>query len=145
MCVFSRSGTVRRSNTSPMGFPKLASGSPGSPGSADVPQTMGRRLSIGSSRPYSPSPLGKVMSRHISKLICQSVTHFRQELEMSQSSQFEITVFTVGTIPEQLGQCSCHLQNHEPRSRSSSGGQFMCKTPAAPYKGQTCSLCLDFR
>ncbi|CAB1425984.1 unnamed protein product [Pleuronectes platessa] len=77
-----RSGTVRRSNTSPMGFPKVASGSPGS---ADVPQTMSRRLSIGSSRPYSPSPL-------------------------------------VGTIPEQLGQCCCHLQNHEPRSRSSSGG-----------------------
>ncbi|XP_034461190.1 serine/threonine-protein kinase ULK2 isoform X3 [Hippoglossus hippoglossus] len=77
-----RSGTVRRSNTSPMGFPKVASGSPGS---ADVPQTVSRRLSIGSSRPYSPSPL-------------------------------------VGTIPEQLGQCCCHLQNHEPRSRSSSGG-----------------------
>ncbi|XP_044058449.1 serine/threonine-protein kinase ULK2 isoform X2 [Siniperca chuatsi] len=77
-----RSGTVRRSNTSPMGFPKVASGSPSS---ADVPQTVGRRLSTGSSRPYSPSPL-------------------------------------VGTIPEQLGHCCCHLQNHEPRSRSSSGG-----------------------
>uniref|UniRef100_A0A8B9RCE1 non-specific serine/threonine protein kinase n=1 Tax=Astyanax mexicanus TaxID=7994 RepID=A0A8B9RCE1_ASTMX len=50
-----RSGTVRRSNTSPMGFPKAASGSP-SP--ADAVQTVGRRLSTGSSRPYSPSPLG---------------------------------------------------------------------------------------
>ncbi|KAM6932655.1 serine/threonine-protein kinase ULK2 isoform 1-T1 [Lycodopsis pacificus] len=77
-----RSGTVRRSNTSPMGFPKVGSASPSS---ADVPQTVGRRLSTGSSRPYSPSPL-------------------------------------VGTIPEQLGHCCCHLQNHEPRSRSSSGG-----------------------
>ncbi|XP_071328048.1 serine/threonine-protein kinase ULK2 [Trachinotus anak] len=77
-----RSGTVRRSNTSPMGFPKVGSGSPGT---ADVPQTVGRRLSTGSSRPYSPSPL-------------------------------------VGTIPEQLGHCCCHLQSHEPRSRSSSGG-----------------------
>ncbi|KAK5869053.1 hypothetical protein PBY51_010016 [Eleginops maclovinus] len=77
-----RSGTVRRSNTSPMGFPKLASGSPSS---ADVPQTASRRLSTGSSRPYSPSPL-------------------------------------VGTIPEQLGHCCCHMQSHEPRSRSSSGG-----------------------
>ncbi|KAM7399839.1 hypothetical protein PAMP_019080 [Pampus punctatissimus] len=77
-----RSGTVRRSNTSPMGFPKVGSGSPSS---TDVPQTVGRRLSTGSSRPYSPSPL-------------------------------------VGTIPEQLGHCCCHLQNHEPRSRSSSGG-----------------------
>ncbi|XP_028321353.1 serine/threonine-protein kinase ULK2 isoform X2 [Gouania willdenowi] len=78
-----RSGTVRRSNTSPMGFPKVGSGSPNM---ADVaPQTAGRRLSTGSSRPYSPSPL-------------------------------------VGTIPEQLGHCCCHLQNQEPRSRSSSGG-----------------------
>ncbi|XP_056229802.1 serine/threonine-protein kinase ULK2 isoform X1 [Seriola aureovittata] len=78
-----RSGTVRRSNTSPMGFPKVGSGSPSS---ADVAQTVGRRLSTGSSRPYSPSPL-------------------------------------VGTIPEQLGHCCCHLQSHEPRSRSSSGGR----------------------
>ncbi|XP_059187823.1 serine/threonine-protein kinase ULK2 [Centropristis striata] len=77
-----RSGTVRRSNTSPMGFPKVGSGSPSS---ADVPQTVGRRLSTGNPRPYSPSPL-------------------------------------VGTIPEQLGHCCCHLQNHEHRSRSSSGG-----------------------
>ncbi|XP_023817059.1 serine/threonine-protein kinase ULK2 isoform X1 [Oryzias latipes] len=75
-----RSGTVRRSNTSPMGFPKVGSGSPSA---GDTPQTVGRRLSTGSSRPYSPSPL-------------------------------------VGTIPEQLGHCCCHLQNQEPRS--SSGG-----------------------
>lgn len=34
---------------------------------------------------------------------------------------FFFVFFTVGTIPEQLGQCSCHLQSHEPRSRSSSG------------------------
>uniref|UniRef100_A0A3B4H791 non-specific serine/threonine protein kinase n=1 Tax=Pundamilia nyererei TaxID=303518 RepID=A0A3B4H791_9CICH len=58
-----RSGTVRRSNTSPMGFPKVGSGSPSS---ADVPQTVGRRLSTGSSRPYSPSPLGK---GHLSSLL----------------------------------------------------------------------------
>ncbi|CAN9510997.1 unnamed protein product [Ophioblennius macclurei] len=77
-----RSGTVRRSNTSPMGFPKVGSGSPSA---ADIAQTVGRRLSTGSSRPYSPSPL-------------------------------------VGTIPEQLGQCCCHLQAQESRSRSSSGG-----------------------
>lgn len=60
---FFRSGTVRRSNTSPMGFPKVGSGSPNS---IDVPQTVGRRLSTGSSRPYSPSPLGKDMSGHAS-------------------------------------------------------------------------------
>lgn len=52
-----RSGTVRRSNTSPMGFPKMVSGSPNP---ADAVQTVGRRLSTGSSRPYSPSPLGKL-------------------------------------------------------------------------------------
>lgn len=63
LSVFFRSGTVRRSNTSPMGFPKVGSGSPNS---ADVPQPVGRRLSTGSSRPYSPSPLGKNMSGHAS-------------------------------------------------------------------------------
>ncbi|KAM9732904.1 serine/threonine-protein kinase ULK2 isoform 2-T2 [Menidia menidia] len=87
-----RSGTVRRSNTSPMGFPKMGSGSPSS---ADVPQPVGRRLSTGSSRPYSPSPL-------------------------------------VGTIPEQLGQCCCHMQNQEARSRSSSGGS---PTPSSQLLG----------
>ncbi|XP_041850182.1 serine/threonine-protein kinase ULK2 [Melanotaenia boesemani] len=82
LCSSPRSGTVRRSNTSPMGFPKVGSGSPSS---ADTPQTVSRRLSTGSSRPYSPSPL-------------------------------------VGTIPEQLGHCCCHMQNQESRSRSASGG-----------------------
>ncbi|MEE6469498.1 hypothetical protein FKM82_008656 [Ascaphus truei] len=50
-----RSGAVRRSSTSPMGFLKVGSGSPSS---ADMVQAIGRRLSTGSSRPYSPSPLG---------------------------------------------------------------------------------------
>lgn len=49
-----RSGTVRRSNTSPIGFLKTGSSSPVP---ADTVQTIGRRLSAGSSRPYSPSPL----------------------------------------------------------------------------------------
>ncbi|KAJ6657332.1 hypothetical protein lerEdw1_002699, partial [Lerista edwardsae] len=49
-----RSAVVRRSNTSPMGF--LKSGSC-SPVPADAVQAAGRRLSTGSSRPYSPSPL----------------------------------------------------------------------------------------
>ncbi|XP_010775588.1 serine/threonine-protein kinase ULK2-like, partial [Notothenia coriiceps] len=101
------SGTVRRSNTSPMGFPKVASGSPSS---ADVPQTVSRRLSTGSSRPYSPSPL-------------------------------------VGTIPEQLGHCCCHMQSHEPRSRSSSGGQFTGSTtawsPASPTSTLNPTVCLS--
>ncbi|XP_063151809.1 serine/threonine-protein kinase ULK2 isoform X2 [Candoia aspera] len=50
-----RSAVVRRSNTSPLGFPKTGSSSPVP---ADTAQTVGRRLSTGSSRPYSPSPLG---------------------------------------------------------------------------------------
>ncbi|XP_057570832.1 serine/threonine-protein kinase ULK2 isoform X2 [Hippopotamus amphibius kiboko] len=49
-----RSAVVRRSNTSPLGFPRLGSCSPAP---ADAVQTGGRRLSMGSSRPYSPSPL----------------------------------------------------------------------------------------
>lgn len=61
--MFCRSGTVRRSNTSPMGLAKMGSGSPSS---ADVPQIVSRRLSTGSSRPYSPSPLGKETSSHVS-------------------------------------------------------------------------------
>ncbi|GAB1296206.1 Serine/threonine-protein kinase ULK2 [Apodemus speciosus] len=50
-----RSAVVRRSNTSPMGFLRVGSCSPVP---ADTVQTGGRRLSTGSSRPYSPSPLG---------------------------------------------------------------------------------------
>lgn len=53
---FTRSAVVRRSNTSPLGFLRLGSCSPAP---ADTVQTVGRRLSTGSSRPYSPSPLGK--------------------------------------------------------------------------------------
>ncbi|MCJ8740033.1 hypothetical protein PDJAM_G00054210 [Pangasius djambal] len=62
-----RSGTVRRSNTSPMGFPKAASGSP-SP--ADAAQTVGRRLSTGSSRPYSPSPLVATIPEQLGHCCC---------------------------------------------------------------------------
>uniref|UniRef100_A0A8C2ENM0 non-specific serine/threonine protein kinase n=1 Tax=Cyprinus carpio TaxID=7962 RepID=A0A8C2ENM0_CYPCA len=62
-----RSGTVRRSNTSPMGFPKMLSGSP-SP--ADTVQTVGRRLSTGSSRPYSPSPLVGTIPEQLGHCCC---------------------------------------------------------------------------
>ncbi|XP_028857529.1 serine/threonine-protein kinase ULK2 isoform X3 [Denticeps clupeoides] len=62
-----RSGTVRRSNTSPMGFPKAGSGSPSS---ADVGQTLGRRLSTGSSRPYSPSPLVGTIPEQLGQCCC---------------------------------------------------------------------------
>ncbi|XP_063061657.1 serine/threonine-protein kinase ULK2 isoform X2 [Engraulis encrasicolus] len=62
-----RSGTVRRSNTSPMGFPKVSSGSPSS---AEVTQTLGRRLSTGSSRPYSPSPLVGTIPEQLGQCCC---------------------------------------------------------------------------
>lgn len=41
----------------------------GSPSAADTGQTIGRRLSTGSSRPYSPSPLGK-------SPLCYSLSNF---------------------------------------------------------------------
>uniref|UniRef100_A0A8C7W0G9 non-specific serine/threonine protein kinase n=1 Tax=Oncorhynchus mykiss TaxID=8022 RepID=A0A8C7W0G9_ONCMY len=60
--------TLRRSNTSPMGFPKVGSGSPSS---ADCsPQMTGRRLSIGSSRPYSPSPLVGTIPEQLGHCCC---------------------------------------------------------------------------
>uniref|UniRef100_A0A673K7H2 non-specific serine/threonine protein kinase n=1 Tax=Sinocyclocheilus rhinocerous TaxID=307959 RepID=A0A673K7H2_9TELE len=65
--AFDESGTVRRSNTSPMGFPKMVSGSP-SP--ADTVQMVGRRLSTGSSRPYSPSPLVGTIPEQLGHCCC---------------------------------------------------------------------------
>ncbi|KAM4824030.1 serine/threonine-protein kinase ULK2 isoform X1 [Urocitellus parryii] len=61
------SAVVRRSNTSPMGFLRLGSGSPAP---ADTAQTVGRRLSIGSSRPYSPSPLVGTIPEQFSQCCC---------------------------------------------------------------------------
>lgn len=44
----------------------------------------------------------------------------------------------VGTIPEQLGHCCCgHPQSHEARSRSSSGGEFICQR-WTPKNSQHC-------
>ncbi|PIO31746.1 hypothetical protein AB205_0150920, partial [Aquarana catesbeiana] len=63
----SRSGAVRRSNTSPMGFLKVGSGSPSS---TDVVQAIGRRLSTGSSRPYSPSPLVGTIPEQLGHCCC---------------------------------------------------------------------------
>ncbi|XP_066551382.1 serine/threonine-protein kinase ULK2 [Amia ocellicauda] len=62
-----RAGTVRRSNTSPMGFTKVGSGSPAS---ADTAPTVGRRLSTGSSRPYSPSPLVGTIPEQLGHCCC---------------------------------------------------------------------------
>uniref|UniRef100_A0A672KBT3 non-specific serine/threonine protein kinase n=1 Tax=Sinocyclocheilus grahami TaxID=75366 RepID=A0A672KBT3_SINGR len=62
-----RPGTVRRSNTSPMGFPKMV---PGSPSPADTVQMVGRRLSTGSSRPYSPSPLVGTIPEQLGHCCC---------------------------------------------------------------------------
>uniref|UniRef100_A0A8C9DTV0 non-specific serine/threonine protein kinase n=1 Tax=Prolemur simus TaxID=1328070 RepID=A0A8C9DTV0_PROSS len=62
-----RSAVVRRSNTSPMGFLRLGSCSPAP---ADTVQTAGRRLSTGSSRPYSPSPLVGTIPEQFSQCCC---------------------------------------------------------------------------
>ncbi|XP_029339053.1 serine/threonine-protein kinase ULK2 isoform X3 [Mus caroli] len=61
------SAAVRRSNTSPMGFLRVGSCSP-VPG--DTVQTGGRRLSTGSSRPYSPSPLVGTIPEQFSQCCC---------------------------------------------------------------------------
>ncbi|XP_058560926.1 serine/threonine-protein kinase ULK2 isoform X4 [Neofelis nebulosa] len=62
-----RSAAVRRSNTSPMGFLRLGSCSPAP---ADTVQTVGRRLSTGSSRPFSPSPLVGTIPEQFSQCCC---------------------------------------------------------------------------
>uniref|UniRef100_K7BP19 Serine/threonine-protein kinase n=1 Tax=Pan troglodytes TaxID=9598 RepID=K7BP19_PANTR len=62
-----RSAVVRRSNTSPMGFLRPGSCSPVP---ADTAQTVGRRLSTGSSRPYSPSPLVGTIPEQFSQCCC---------------------------------------------------------------------------
>lgn len=85
-CDLSRSGTVRRSNTSPMGFPKVGSGSPSS---ADNAQTVGRRLSTGSSRPYSPSPLGRNMPRHVSLSLLMPTSKIPSQLSKPFTALWE--------------------------------------------------------
>uniref|UniRef100_A0A8D0GWC3 non-specific serine/threonine protein kinase n=2 Tax=Sphenodon punctatus TaxID=8508 RepID=A0A8D0GWC3_SPHPU len=62
-----RSAVVRRSNTSPMGFLKMGSCSPVP---ADAVQGVGRRLSTGSSRPYSPSPLVGTIPEQLGHCCC---------------------------------------------------------------------------
>uniref|UniRef100_A0A8C3UPA6 non-specific serine/threonine protein kinase n=1 Tax=Catharus ustulatus TaxID=91951 RepID=A0A8C3UPA6_CATUS len=62
-----RAGVVRRSNTSPMGFMKMGSCSPVP---ADPAQGVGRRLSTGSSRPYSPSPLVGTIPEQLGHCCC---------------------------------------------------------------------------
>ncbi|XP_074120012.1 serine/threonine-protein kinase ULK2 [Sminthopsis crassicaudata] len=62
-----RSAVVRRSNTSPLGFLKMGSCSPVP---ADTVQTAGRRLSTGSSRPYSPSPLVGTIPEQLGHCCC---------------------------------------------------------------------------
>ncbi|KAF7244308.1 Serine/threonine-protein kinase ULK2 [Varanus komodoensis] len=63
----SKSAAVRRSNTSPMGFLKTGSCSPVP---ADPTQAVGHRLSTGSSRPYSPSPLVGTIPEQLGHCCC---------------------------------------------------------------------------
>ncbi|XP_063002541.1 serine/threonine-protein kinase ULK2 [Elgaria multicarinata webbii] len=62
-----RSAVVRRSNTSPMGFLKTGSCSPVP---SEAAQAVGRRLSTGSSRPYSPSPLVGTIPEQLGHCCC---------------------------------------------------------------------------
>uniref|UniRef100_A0A8C8TRM4 non-specific serine/threonine protein kinase n=1 Tax=Peromyscus maniculatus bairdii TaxID=230844 RepID=A0A8C8TRM4_PERMB len=62
-----RSAVVRRSNTSPLGFLRVGSCSPVP---AEAVQAGGRRLSTGSSRPYSPSPLVGTIPEQFSQCCC---------------------------------------------------------------------------
>ncbi|XP_028662583.1 serine/threonine-protein kinase ULK2 [Erpetoichthys calabaricus] len=62
-----RAGMVRRSNTSPLGFTKTSSASPST---NEVAQPVGRRLSTGSSRPYSPSPLVGTIPEQLGHCCC---------------------------------------------------------------------------
>ncbi|NXV40848.1 ULK2 kinase, partial [Uria aalge] len=68
-----RAGVVRRSNTSPMGFMKMGSCSPVP---ADAAQGVGRRLSTGSSRPYSPSPLAASTAVTLKSCLFGSLNNF---------------------------------------------------------------------
>ncbi|KAM9747179.1 serine/threonine-protein kinase ULK2 isoform 6-T7 [Dama dama] len=62
-----RSAAVRRSNTSPLGFLRPGSCSPAP---ADAVPAIGRRLSTGSSRPYSPSPLVGTIPEQFRQCCC---------------------------------------------------------------------------
>ncbi|XP_015314225.1 serine/threonine-protein kinase ULK2 isoform X3 [Bos taurus] len=62
-----RSAVVRRSNTSPLGFLRPGSCSPAP---ADAVPAIGRRLSTGSSRPYSPSPLVGTIPEQFRQCCC---------------------------------------------------------------------------
>ncbi|NWJ02157.1 ULK2 kinase, partial [Crypturellus undulatus] len=66
-----RAAVVRRSNTSPMGFMKMGSCSPVP---ADTAQAVGRRLSTGSSRPYSPSPLGEPLKSYFTDMFSNTAS-----------------------------------------------------------------------
>ncbi|NXN99234.1 ULK2 kinase, partial [Rhinopomastus cyanomelas] len=80
-----RAGVVRRSNTSPMGFMKMGSCSPVP---ADTAQGVGRRLSTGSSRPYSPSPLAASTAVTLKSCLFGSLNHLiSSPIPPSQSPQ----------------------------------------------------------
>ncbi|KAJ3590579.1 hypothetical protein NHX12_008529 [Muraenolepis orangiensis] len=121
-----RSGTVRRSNTSPMGFPKAPSGSPGS---VDIPQPVGRRLSTGSSRPYSPSPLVGTIPEQLGPCCCGHAQGHESRSRSSSggspvpSSQLlgarlhsAPTLTEAGARPASLGTSPTKLLGSSPRS-----------------------------
>uniref|UniRef100_A0A4W5LJQ4 Uncharacterized protein n=1 Tax=Hucho hucho TaxID=62062 RepID=A0A4W5LJQ4_9TELE len=69
-----------------MGFPKVGSGSPSS---ADCsPQMTGRRLSIGSSRPYSPSPLVGTIPEQLGHCCCGHTKGHESRSRSSSGGEF---------------------------------------------------------
>uniref|UniRef100_H9G483 non-specific serine/threonine protein kinase n=1 Tax=Anolis carolinensis TaxID=28377 RepID=H9G483_ANOCA len=95
----SRSGVVRRSNTSPMGFLKTGSCSP-------VPAD-GRRLSTGSSsRPYSPSPLVGTIPEQLGHCCCGQIQGHESRSRNSSGSPAPAS-----HSPQSLVMAGARLQN----------------------------------
>ncbi|XP_062815422.1 serine/threonine-protein kinase ULK2 isoform X1 [Anolis carolinensis] len=94
-----RSGVVRRSNTSPMGFLKTGSCSP-------VPAD-GRRLSTGSSsRPYSPSPLVGTIPEQLGHCCCGQIQGHESRSRNSSGSPAPAS-----HSPQSLVMAGARLQN----------------------------------
>ncbi|XP_072496099.1 serine/threonine-protein kinase ULK2 isoform X2 [Notamacropus eugenii] len=114
-----RSAVVRRSNTSPLGFLKMGSCSPVP---ADTVQTAGRRLSTGSSRPYSPSPLVGTIPEQLGHCCCgQPQGH---DSRSRNSSGFGYSYSPQPSRPVSLGTSPTKHMGSSPRS-----SDWLFKTP----------------
>ncbi|XP_026545716.1 serine/threonine-protein kinase ULK2 [Notechis scutatus] len=117
-----RSGAVRRSNTSPLGFLKTGSSSPVP---ADTVQTVGRRLSTGSSRPYSPSPLVGTIPEQLGHCCCGQLQGHEIRGRSSSGEQF------LFVVPSRLG------SNSSGGSLCSTSGRILMGSPPGIYMGSS--------